>query len=68
MEKMEKKLETIEQHKVDGTITKRFQYIVEYTPDQTYYSPLCDLMDDLEAWFKKTFEERDGAVDMWEKE
>ena len=64
---MEKKLEVHEQHKVDGTIIKRFQYIVEYTPDQTYYSPLCDSVEDLEVWFNKVFEDRSDLVDMWEK-
>ena len=64
---MEKELEIHEVERKSGNI-KQYQYLVHITPDQTYYSPLCNSQEELDAWFAKMFKEEevvDSFHDRW---
>jgi hypothetical protein len=48
--------------KVEG---QRFQYLVNPTPDQEFWSPVFNSVEELDKWFEKAFGERPDVVDMW---
>lgn len=55
---MERELQIHETEKKSVKITQ-YQYLVHLSPDQTYYSPLYNSQEELDAWYAKMFKEED---------
>jgi hypothetical protein len=45
---------------------QRFQYLIKVTPDQEFWSPIFNSVDDLDKWFERMFQPKETA-DIWEK-